>query len=93
MQMWVRGDVGITLSGSSVTQWTDQSTYALNPVQTGTTIRPTFSLGAINSLPSVVFNGTTQYLQMPSGFSDLSSGVSVFAVVKPVATSIGVCRT
>ena len=52
----------VVLSGSNVTTWKDKSANALLLSNTTTGNQPTYSQNSINGLPSLVFNGTSQYL-------------------------------
>ncbi len=85
MILWLRGDLGVTTSGSNVTQWSDLSGSGNDLSQTNGSAQPTFVTNAVNSLPAVNFNGTSQYFNFPgsSTFSDFSQGESIFAVLNP----------
>lgn len=54
---WYRSDVGVTLSGTSVSGWSDQSTNAYNIGQTGNTNRPGYLAIDKNFWPGITFNG------------------------------------
>lgn len=91
--LWLRNDLGITTSTGTVSSWADQSGNGHDATQATAGLRPSFTAGAINSavLPTVTFNGTSQYLSMSSNFADLTSGASIFLVLKPTnATSTGI---
>lgn len=85
---WLDASNGVTTSGTAVTSWSDLSTLQNNATQTTSTKRPTFTTNAINGLSAVTFNGTSQYLQLPS-LAGFNSGVSMFAVIKPTAVTAG----
>jgi hypothetical protein len=86
--LWLRSDCGVTYSGSSVSEWADQSGNSLNATQSSGGLQPTFSTGAVNSgvLPTINFNGS-QYLSLPSGFANLSSGLDCFIVMNRATSS------
>lgn len=83
MLLWLRSDSGIVqASGStSIDRWTDNSQYANHAVSSGNA-RPTTLTSAVNGLPSVKFNGTTQFLQLPSSFGRFSDSLHIIAVIK-----------
>ena len=87
LSLWLRGDFGPIVTGSNVTQWSDLSGSTNNATQATSTKQPTLMIAAINGLPSVKFNGTSQYLGLTSGFSNLTSGASIFAIISPVGTA------
>jgi hypothetical protein len=62
LQIWLKGDVGVTLSGPNVTNWADQSGNGNDYVQATGGKQPTVTASAINGLPAVTFNGTSQFL-------------------------------
>ncbi len=91
MLLWLRDDVGVTSTGT-VSAWSDQSGNGHNASQTTSALQPTFVAGAINNgvLPTLTFNGTTQYLSTGSDYADLTAGASIFAVLRPTnSTSTG----
>ena len=85
MQLWLRADYGVSTSGSSVSAWADQSPNAgtATPVPTSS---PGYVANAVNGLPALSFNGTSQYLNGPSVFPNTAS-YSIVAVVDPTSTS------
>ena len=88
MQLWLRADNGVVTSGSSVSTWSDNSGLSNNATQSTGTAQPTLISSAINSQSALSFNGTSDYLQMPSGFSNFSAGATEFVVVKPTALQV-----
>lgn len=89
LQLWLLANDGVTLSSGSVSLWSDRSGAGNDAVQSNSSNRPGYSTSAINELPAVSFNGSSQYLSIHSGFSSFSSGASIFMVVKPSAVSAG----
>jgi Chitobiase/beta-hexosaminidase C-terminal domain/Concanavalin A-like lectin/glucanases superfamily len=84
---WLKADNGVVTSGSNVTQWTDMSSVANNATQSNSSNQPTLVTNAVNGLPALSFNGTSDYLQFGSGFANFVPGFSFFMVVKPTATA------
>lgn len=86
--LWLKSDQGVSTTGGAVDSWADQSGNSNNATNTGA-LRPTYSTGTANSgiLNSVTFNGTSQYLNLPSGFANLTSGFSAFAMIKPSSST------
>ena len=89
MLVWLRSDVGVTSSGGNVSAWADQSGNGNNATQSSGTNKPTLVTGAISASPALAFNGTNEYMALPSGFAKFPSGASIFAVYKPTAGTAG----
>ena len=77
--LWLRGDVGVTVSDGGVSAWADLSPYHLDARQTDSTRRPTLATMAPSGRSALAFDGE-DFLDLPSGFADFSRGVSLFAV-------------
>ncbi len=80
--LWLRADIGVTSNKGNVTTWQDQSPQGNNANSLSSANSPQFNPSAVNGLPSVNFNGTSNYLNMPSGFSNFN-GCSIFIVTLP----------
>ena len=89
MMLWLRSNVGVVSSSGSVSQWNDQSGLGNNATQSTGTLQPALTTGAINSgvLPALTFNGTSQFMNLPSGFANLTNGYSAFVVLEPTSSS------
>jgi hypothetical protein len=79
LKTWLRANTGVTTTGSSVTQWNDQSGAGITGnfiVQPGTPAQtsPTLVNNAINNNPYISFNGTTNSLSSTNSFT----GNSIF---------------
>lgn len=88
--IWLKSDFGIeTGGGSDVTRWNDLSGAATPSdfEQSSSPDRPVVVTGAINGIDAVQFDGISQFMQLPAGIADLSSGISIFAVIKPIGSS------
>jgi len=82
---WYRAS-DVTTSGSNVTTWQDISGSFNNA--TNAANQPTLVGSAVNGLPAVNFSGT-QFLQLPAGMANLTSGMTVMAIAKPVSVTAG----
>ncbi|NJM85486.1 MAG: hypothetical protein HC839_04995 [Leptolyngbyaceae cyanobacterium RM2_2_21] len=91
LSLWLKSDFGIVLSGTRVSQWSDLSgsANANDAVQNTNANRPIIINSAINEFPAVNFNGTSHFLNLTSGLTDLTSGFACFAVLKPIGTTAG----
>lgn len=90
LQLWLKSDFGPVLSGTNVTRWSDLSgaSTANDATQSTPANQPTLVNGAINGYKAVNFNASnSQYLVLTSGLSNLTSGASIFCVMKPVGSS------
>jgi len=79
LSLWLKADVGVTLSGSNVTSWADQSTNGNNfTPASGTVVK---SNNIIGSNPAILFDGGSL-----SG-NDIVTAKTIYAVIKTLATS------
>jgi hypothetical protein len=81
LSLWLKADAGVTLSGSNVTAWADQSGNGNNAIGSGTL--PTLQSNAINGYPAIRLNNTgsnTSRFTVSNNFNLKNS--SVFIVVK-----------
>lgn len=76
---WYRADLGITLNGTTVSAWADQSGNGYNLAQATAANQPTYEAAGFNSQPSVKFDGTNDVLV--SGNVDLSATNKVSAFI------------
>lgn len=83
LHLWLKADEGVSLSGSDVTSWIDQSANAFrfNPLSTS---RPAYLGNAFNGLPTLSFTAGTDYLDQVSGsaldFKYLHDGTTDYTV-------------
>jgi len=76
--LWLKADAGVTLSGSNVDTWADQSGNGKDATASGTA-RPTYQSSGIGGRPAISFNGTTNRM---TGSQVLTTApATVFAVV------------
>jgi hypothetical protein len=85
---WYRADTGVVLGGgASVDRWSDQSGNGNDATQGNSTARPTLQAAAVNGLPTIIFNGSSQFLIAPHSASLNLQEVVAFLVAKNDATS------
>ena len=84
LELWLKADDLSLANGASVTSWNDASGHGEN-ASAGNA--PTFATNAQNGQPAVRFDGSNDYMTIPSFplFSTSSSGLTVFTVFKPDA--------
>ena len=79
LSLWLKADVGVTLSGSNVTSWADQSANGNNfTPASGTAVK---SNNIIGSNPAILFDGGSL-----SG-NDIVTAKTIYAVIKTLTTS------
>src|SRR5215216_3901686 len=88
--MWFSADKITGLAnGANVPQWDDASGFGNHAVNATTTQQPNYTTGVINGLPAVLFNGTTDHLNISNadalGLTNNVAGITVFAVASLTA--------
>jgi hypothetical protein len=68
LSLWLKADAGVTLSGSYITAWADQSGNGRNATSVS---NPTFVSNAVNGKPALSFNGESN-MTGPAVFSGAS---------------------
>jgi Secretion system C-terminal sorting domain len=61
-KLWLDANRGVTVSGTSVTAWADQSGNAFSAAPPTTTARPAFVASSANGYPTIDFDGTNDEL-------------------------------
>jgi hypothetical protein len=84
-QLYLRSDIGVTTSGTTVTQWNDQSGNSRHATPVG---GPTRVLSVQNGYPSVRLNGTNQYFTLASSAMG-GANWTVFVVFKASDVTAG----
>ena len=93
--LWLRADAGVTEASGVVSQWTDQSTFDNDAGQSDVAARPTLSDPVLFGQRAVSFDGSDDFLVLPSGsgsndaFTDFTSGFSGFVVARPQSYEAG----
>jgi hypothetical protein len=77
--LWLKADAGVTLSGSNVTAWADQSGNG-NNASSSEGSRPTFVSNVLNSKPVLRFDGAGQQMALTSSIGETE--YSIFIVCK-----------
>jgi hypothetical protein len=67
--VWWKADAGVTEDEIGVTSWADQSGNGRTLLQATDLRKPTLSPGALNGLPSILFDGLDDALETVSGAS------------------------
>lgn len=82
LQIWLKADAGITLNGSNVSQWDDQSGNGRNFKQATATNQPAFLANSINSTyPSIDFDGSNDFLALDADYN-VTDPMTWFVVYK-----------
>jgi len=84
LSLWLKADAGVTLSGSDVTAWADQSGNGRTVTLANS---PSFTASSINSRPTVDFNGSTQFADALTPAFVGNNNFSVIWVFKYVGDS------
>ena len=85
LQLWLRADTGVGLSGSEVTAWADQSGEGNDALAPAAANRPDFVASApgLNGSPTLRFDGSSDYLRIDSRIlPDNIDEMTVFSVAR-----------
>jgi len=85
--LWLKADIGVTLNGSTVSVWTDQSGNNNNAIQSNPSNQPLLVTGALNGLPVLRFDGLNDFMDFPD---IITNKISFFCVFKKTSGTIGV---
>ncbi len=77
--LWLKADTGITLNGSLVSKWADQSGNGVNAVQTSSGSQPKFVQSVVNGKPALQFDGVSDQMSFPMPVNGLT-GMTVFLI-------------
>jgi hypothetical protein len=80
LQLWLKAEAGVTLNGSTVSNWADQSGNGNNAIQSNTERQPLFVAGGLNGRPILRFDGLNDKLGFTG--SRQMSQISYFLVFK-----------
>jgi len=80
---WLRADLGLTLAGSAVSSWADQSGSGRNWTDGSVAgRRPAYSATSFNGKPGITFDGATDYL-VPSLAFTFGAATTIILVGTP----------
>jgi hypothetical protein len=88
LKLWLEAGAGVTLSGSNVTAWADQSGNGNNCSQATGADQPTFSSSTIGGQPGLVFSGS-QFLTGAANLDTGSSARTLVVILKSSTTQAG----
>jgi len=88
LSLWLKADAGVTLSGSNVTAWADQSGNG-NNASANSGEEPTFVSSFSNSKPAIEFSGISQVMQIADANSLDFLATSSFIVLKYLGQGTG----
>ena len=78
LALWLKADAGLTLNGSTVSGWADQSGQGRNAFQGTTASQPKLVTTALG-LPGLQFDGTNDFMTFDMPVNDLT-GMTIFLV-------------
>ena len=89
LAVWLKGDTGVTATGTSVTTWADQSGNSNDAIIAAGAASPSTVANAINNYTAIQFDGADDYMAIADAatIDCNSTGVSMFFVAN-VATGI-----
>lgn len=85
--LWLDADTGgsITLTSGAVSQWSDRSDNSRHATQGTAGERPTVNATGINNKPAISFDGSDDWLALPSGFLN---GTTAFTIAMVIAAPL-----
>jgi hypothetical protein len=86
LSLWLKADAGVTLSGSDVIAWADQSGNENNA--TARTGNPTFVSSVINGKPILRFDGTANLITNDFFAHNYDTPITIIAVSKASASTV-----
>lgn len=80
--LWLKADAGVTLNGSTVSQWDDQSGNGNHAVQATASYQPTFVANQLNGKPVLRFDGSNDFMEFTAGLLGGFNEIAIIAVWK-----------
>lgn len=88
LKLWLKADAGVTLNGSTVSAWADQSGNGNDATQSVAIAQPTFVANALNGNPVIYFSyAGHDYFVLPNIDIESSSVFIVYKKILPLAGS------
>jgi hypothetical protein len=84
LRLWLDAGAGVTLNGSAVSSWADQSGMGNHASQTLAGKQPTLAAAAVNNKPAVRFDGIDDFLTFSLAPNGLT-GMTIFLVSASLA--------
>jgi hypothetical protein len=81
LTIWLSADVGTVMVDGLVATWRDRSASHNDASQLTPSYRPSITSDWRAGRPAVRFDGMNDFLAFPSGFDNLSNGLSLFVVL------------
>jgi hypothetical protein len=90
--LWLRGDLGVTFNGSTVSGWADQSGNGHDASQSTVISQPGFSQTAMNGLPAIQggVGGAAQFMTTPAFV--IGSDATIAVAAQPTGAQTGFAR-
>lgn len=88
--VWYKADQGVTLNGSTVSAWLDQSGNGYDVIQATATNQPTYSANYLNGKPVLTFDGSNDYLRMATGSVTITDATYFIVYKRNVDNNQGV---
>ena len=87
LQMWLKADEGVTMNGSTVSSWIDQSGDNNDAIQTNTSRQPLLVANTLNGKPVISFDGLNDKLGFTG--STVMTQFSLFLVINNHHGTVG----
>ncbi|MEK7675014.1 MAG: Ig-like domain-containing protein [Verrucomicrobiota bacterium] len=88
LALWLKADAGVTLNGSTVSGWADQSGQGRNAAQSTSGSQPTLVPAVLSGKPVVQFDGVNDFLTFSFPVNGLA-GMTIFLVANNTADRTG----
>lgn len=88
LQLWLRSDLGITLNGSTVSKWADQSGNGNDAIQNTALNQPAYATNQVNGLPTLNSDGVNVF--MTGTLANTFINCTIFVVDKITADTSGI---
>jgi hypothetical protein len=91
LQLWVKAGTGAGAVGSNSSEWQDQSGNGNNAIQATTSSQPVVTANQINFNPALVFNGSSDYMDVASNLGLASANeCAIYCVLQQAGSGLQV---